>query len=97
MFSKEKSDRPTIEQSVQKRTQRAKCNQVSENEFLVGTDKLQIIVWGPQNRCGPGGPAQCPGEIKAGRVQSSRESSSPRKMRRFPSAASRPQAHKLGT
>jgi hypothetical protein len=46
MFSKEKSDRPTIEQSVQKRTQRAKCNQVSENEFLVGTDKLQIIVWG---------------------------------------------------
>jgi hypothetical protein len=37
MFSKEKSDRPTIEQSVQKRTQRAKCNQVSENEFLVGT------------------------------------------------------------
>ena len=37
MFSKEKSDRPTIEQSVQKRTPRVKCNQVSENEFLVGT------------------------------------------------------------
>lgn len=31
-------------------------------------DKLQIIVWGPQNRCGPGGPSQCPEEIKVGRV-----------------------------
>lgn len=31
-------------------------------------DKLQIIVWGPQNRCGPLGPSQCPEEVKAGRV-----------------------------
>ena len=31
-------------------------------------DRLQIIIWGPQNRCGPAGPAQCPDEIKAGRV-----------------------------
>jgi len=31
-------------------------------------DKLQIVIWGPQNRCGPGGPPQCPEEMKAGRI-----------------------------
>ena len=31
-------------------------------------DKLRIIIWGPQNRCGPGGPSQCPDEVKAGRI-----------------------------
>lgn len=31
-------------------------------------DRLRIIVWGPQNRCGPGGPPQCPDDIKEGRV-----------------------------
>lgn len=31
-------------------------------------DKLQIIVWGPQNRCGPGAPSQCPDDVKAERV-----------------------------
>jgi len=31
-------------------------------------DRLRIIVWGPRNKCGPGGPEQCPDEVKAGRV-----------------------------
>ncbi len=31
-------------------------------------DKLRIIIWGPRNKCGPGGPSQCPEEVKAGRV-----------------------------
>jgi hypothetical protein len=31
-------------------------------------DRLQIIVWGPQNRCGPGGPPQCPEELKTERI-----------------------------
>lgn len=31
-------------------------------------DRLRIIVWGPQNKCGPVGPAQCPDDVKAGHV-----------------------------
>lgn len=31
-------------------------------------DRLRIIVWGPKNKCGPGGPEQCPDEVKSGRV-----------------------------
>lgn len=31
-------------------------------------DKLEIVVWGPENRCGPGAPYECPNEVKEGRI-----------------------------
>lgn len=40
-----------------------------KSKYQIGPgDRLRIIVWGPENNCGPGGPPECPDEIKAGRV-----------------------------
>jgi len=35
---------------------------------IAAGDRLQIIIWGPQNQCGPGSPSQCPDDVKGGRV-----------------------------
>ena len=40
----------------------------TEEYQIAPGDRLRIIVWGPKNKCGPGGPEQCPDEVKAGRV-----------------------------
>lgn len=41
------------------------CNDVYQ---IAPGDRLRIVVWGPENRCGPGGPSECPEEVKAKRV-----------------------------